>query len=239
VPITNNTQKAKDLNIWYYYHTTMAKRRILPITLLNLKIVYELFINKDGITIKNLAENLKTDYKNTYNAIDFLFNEGIIKKHKIGNYNICKLNYDNNDVINYIKWHNLIIKINSFKRKHNIEYGIIMDTISELKDRISPFFICLVFGSYAKNQEKSKSDIDILFITHKTKLEIIKNSLNKVNAPYQKKFHLVEQNISDFVKDLKNRSKLTIATEIYKEPPIVFYGSDIFFKMIVEDNKQW
>jgi len=217
----------------------MAKRRILPITLLNLKIVYELFINKDGITIKNLAENLKTDYKNTYNAIDFLFNEGIIKKHKIGNYNICKLNYDNNDVINYIKWHNLIIKINSFKRKHNIEYGIIMDTISELKDRISPFFICLVFGSYAKNQEKSKSDIDILFITHKTKLEIIKNSLNKVNAPYQKKFHLVEQNISDFVKDLKNRSKLTIATEIYKEPPIVFYGSDIFFKMIVEDNKQW
>jgi len=217
----------------------MAKRRMLSITLLKLKIVYELFINKDGITIKNLAENLKTDYKNIYNAVDFLFNDGIIKKHKIGNYNICKLNYDNNCVINYIIWHNFIIKINSFKRKHNTEYGIIMDTISELKDKISPFFICLVFGSYAKNQEKSKSDIDILFITTKTKSEIIKNSLNKVNAPYQKRFHLVEQNISDFIKDMKNKGKVNIATEIYKEPPIVFYGSDILFKMIVEDNKQW
>jgi len=216
----------------------MAKRRMLSITLLNLKIVYELFVNKDGITIKNLAENLKTDYKNTYNAVDFLFNEGIIKKHKIGNYNICKLNYDNEEIINYIKWHNLIIKINSFKRKYNIEYRIIMDAISELKDKISPFFICLVFGSYAKNQEKANSDVDILFITNKTKLEIIKNSLNKVNVSYQKKFHLVEQNILDFIKDMKDKSKVSIATEIYKEPPVVFYGSDIFFKMIVEDNKQ-
>lgn len=211
---------------------------MLSITLLNLKIVYELFVNKDGITIKNLAENLKTDYKNTYNAVDFLFNEGIIKKHKIGNYNICKLNYDNEEIINYIKWHNLIIKINSFKRKYNIEYRIIMDAISELKDKISPFFICLVFGSYAKNQEKANSDVDILFITNKTKLEIIKNSLNKVNVSYQKKFHLVEQNILDFIKDMKDKSKVSIATEIYKEPPVVFYGSDIFFKMIVEDNKQ-
>jgi len=216
----------------------MAKRRMLSITLLNLKIVYELFVNKDGITIKNLAENLKTDYKNTYNAVDFLFNEGIIKKHKIGNYNICKLNYDNEEIINYIKWHNLIIKINSFKRKYNIEYRIIIDAISELKDKISPFFICLVFGSYAKNQEKANSDVDILFITNKTKLEIIKNSLNKVNVSYQKKFHLVEQNILDFIKDMKDKGKVSIATEIYKEPPIVFYGSDIFFKMIVEDNKQ-
>jgi len=215
----------------------MAKRRMLSITLLNLKIVYELFVNKDGITIKNLAENLKTDYKNTYNAVDFLFNEGIIKKHKIGNYNICKLNYDNEEIINYIKWHNLIIKINSFKRKYNIEYRIIIDAISELKDKISPFFICLVFGSYAKNQEKANSDVDILFITNKTKLEIIKNSLNKVNVSYQKKFHLVEQNILDFIKDMKDKGKVSIATEIYKEPPIVFYGSDIFFKMIVEDNK--
>ena len=33
--------------------------------------------------------------------------------------------------------------------------------------------------------------------------------------------------------------KLSIATEIYKEPPIVFYGDDIFFKIIIEANKLW
>lgn len=215
----------------------MVKKRSLSVTLLTLKIVYELFVNKEGITIKNLAENLKTDYKNIYNAVDFLFRDGIIKKHKIGNYNICKLNYDNDDVIEYIKWHNFVIKIDSFKRKHSIEYRIIIDTMNGLKDKIGPFFICLVFGSYAKNQEKTNSDIDILFLTHTSKLEIIKNNLNKVNAPYQKKFHLIEQNISGFIEDLKNKGKLSIATEIYKEQPIVFYGDDIFFKIIIGANK--
>ena len=91
---------------------------MLPVTFLNLKIVYELFINKDGITIKKLAENIKTDYKNTYNGVDFLFKEGIIKKEKIGNYNVCKLNYSNENLVGYLKWHNSVIKINDFKRKH-------------------------------------------------------------------------------------------------------------------------
>ena len=126
----------------------MVKRRIISITLLNLKIVYDLFIHKNGITIKNLAENINTDYKNTYNAIDFLFKDGIIRKEKIGNYNLCKLNYGNRDAISYLKWHNFVIKINDFKRKHNVEYDIITETVDALKKR-DPFFICVVFGSYA------------------------------------------------------------------------------------------
>ena len=213
----------------------MAKRRIIQITLLNLKIVYDLFIHKNGLTIKNLAENIKIDYKNTYNAVYFLFNEGIIKKEKVGNYNVCKLNYENKDTISYLKWHNLVIKINDFKRKYNVEYDIITKTIDTLKEKY-PFFICLVFGSYAKSEEKKDSDVDILFLGHVNKPEF-KSILNKVNAPYQKKFHIVEQYIHDFIKDLNNKDKLSIATELYKEPPIVFYGDDIFFKMLIEDMK--
>lgn len=213
----------------------MVKRRIISITLLNLKIGYELFTHKNGLTIKNLAENIKTDYKNTYNAVDFLFKDGIIKKEKIGNYNVCKLNFENRDTISYLKWHNLVIKINDFKRKHNVEYNIITETVDALKKK-DPFFICVVFGSYAKNEEKKDSDIDILFLGHVNKPGF-KSILNKVNAPYQKKFHVVEQYIHDFIKDLKNEDKLSIATEIYKEPPIVFYGDDIFFKMLIEDRK--
>ena len=213
----------------------MVKRRIISITLLNLKIVYDLFIHKNGLTIKNLAENIKTDYKNTYNAVDFLFKDGIIKKEKIGNYNVCKLNYENKDTISYLKWHNLVIKINDFKRKHNVEYDIITETVDALKKK-DPFFICVVFGSYAKSEEKKDSDIDILFLGHKNKPEF-KSISNKVNAPYQKKFHIVEQYIHDFIKDLRNKEKLSIATELYKEPPIVFYGDDIFFEMLIEDIK--
>ena len=229
-------QKTKSLNIWYLYHTTMVKRRTISITFLNLNIVNELFTHKKGLTIKNLADNIKTDYKNTYNAINFLFKNGIIKKEKIGNYNLCKLNYNHDEIINYLKLHNSIIKTNDFKRKYNVEYQIIKDAINLLKSEIGPFFICLVFGSYAKNEEKKESDIDILFLTFSSKADvIIKKILNKLNAPYLKKFHPIEQDIESFKKDLRNKDKLSIATEIYKEPPIVFYGEDIFFKMLIED----
>ena len=215
----------------------MVKRRTFSITPLNLKIVYELFINKKGITIKKLAENIKTDYKNTYNAVDFLFKEGIIKKEKIGNYNVCELNYDNKrGVLSYLRAHNHFIKIKEFEKKHSVEYQVITDSISELKNKITPFFICLIFGSYAKNEEKKGSDIDILFLTSISGVGIIKNVLNKINAPYQKKFHISEQSVGNFMKDLKNKDKLSIATEIDKEPPIVFYGDDIFFKIIVDEK---
>ena len=215
----------------------MVKKRILSITYLNLKIVNELFTNKKGITIKKLAENIKTDYKNTYNAVDFLFKSGIIKKEKLGNYNVCELNYDNKrEVARYLKWHNFVIKINDFKRKHSVEYQIITDTIDNLKDKITHFFICLVFGSYAKNEEKKNSDIDVLFLTSISGAEIIKNVLNKINAPYQKKFHISEQNVGEFMKDLKDKDKLSIAREIFNELPIVFYGEDIFFDLILGSN---
>ncbi len=212
----------------------MVKRRTIQVTHLNLKIVHELFINK-GITIKKLAENIKTDYKNTYNAVDFLFKEGMIKKEKIGNYNICRLNYDNEKLIEYLKWHNFIIKINDFKKMHNIEYQIIRDTTNELKEKVTPFFICLIFGSYAKNEEKKESDIDILFLTFSSEITS-KKVLNKINAPYQKNFHIIEQGVEDFMKDLKNKDKLSVATEIRKELPIVFYGDDIFFKIILDEK---
>ena len=68
---------------------------------------------------------------------------------------------------------------------------------------------------------------------------IIKKILNKINAPYKMKFHITGQSITDFIKDLKNKDKLSLATEIYKQPPIVFYGDDIFFKIMIEDRKQW
>ena len=213
----------------------MVKRRLLRVTHLNLNIVYDLFINKRGITIKKISGDIRTDYKNTYNAVDFLFKEGIIKKERVGNYNICRLNYDNEEVIEYLKWHNFAIKVDGFKKRNNVEYQIIMDTINELKKEVPAFFICLVFGSYSKNEEREGSDIDTLFLSYKP----IKSKavLNRINAPYQRNFHVLEQDIRDFIKDLKNKDKLSIASEISKEPPIVFYGADIFFRMILAEIK--
>lgn len=211
--------------------------------MLSLRVVHNLFMNKKGITIKDLAKNIKTDYKNVHDSVSVLFKEGIIKKEKIGNYNICKLNYSSEDLVEYLKEYNFYVKIKEFRKKYPTEYRIIMETCGKLRG-IEPqlLFICLVFGSYARAEEKEGSDIDLLFLpggppySHERE---IKKILNKINVPYQKKFHIVGQPIINFIKDLKNMKKLSIATEIYKEPPIIFYGDDIFFKIMIGTNKLW
>lgn len=216
----------------------MVKKHITRPSMLSLKIVHNLFINKSGITIKDLANNLKTDYKNIHDAVNVLFKIGIIKKEKIGNYNICRLNYSNEDVVEYLKEYNFYAKVKEFRKKYPTEYRIITETCEQLKKDMLQFFICLIFGSYAKNEEKKGSDIDLLFLTFFSKAGVrIKKILNRINAPYQKRFHIMEQSIKDFIKDLKNKDKVSIATEIYKELPVVFYGDDIFFKMMMEANK--
>ncbi len=207
------------------------------VNMLQLKIISNLLTNKEGITIKKLSENLKTYYKNVHDSVNNLFEQGLIKKEKFGNYNICKLNYSNEDIIEYLKEQNFHIKINQFRKKHPIEYRIITETIEkylELKEK--HLFICLIFGSYAKNEEKKSSDIDILLLTHFDGTQFEKK-LKENNIPHQKRFHFTEQLIDDFIKDLNNKKKLSIATEIYKNPPIIFYGDDIFFRIIAEFNK--
>lgn len=211
--------------------------------MLNLKIVHNLFVNKGGITIKDLATNLKIDYKNTHNAVERLFKWGIIKKEKIGNYNICKLNYYNEDIIEYLKEYNFYIKIKGFRNKHTTEYNILKETIGRSIERYKsflPLFVCVIFGSYAKGEEKKDSDIDVLFISPLgSMVNDFKVILNEINSPYQKRFHIVNQQISFFISDLKEKNKVSVATEVYKEPPIVLHGDDIFFKIIVEVSKLW
>jgi predicted nucleotidyltransferase/predicted transcriptional regulator len=200
-------------------------------SMLSLKIVSALFVNKKGMTIKDIATYTQTDYKNVYDAVYDLFEQGILKKEKIGNYNICTLNYAHEDIVEYLKEYNFYVKLGVFRKKYPTAYRIITETCEHVKN---PLFICVVFGSYARGEEKKSSDIDVLFLASSRS---IKPLLDKANASYQKKFHVVEQHITDFSKDLQNKNQLSIATELYKEPPIVMYGDDIFFRIIIEANK--
>lgn len=200
------------------------------LTTLGNAIVQGLFEHKQGLTIRQVAGKVDADYKNTHQAVEALFSRGIVKKEKIGNYTLCKLNYASEETLQALKEYNFYVKLNEFRKKHSVEEGIIRKTIEEMQE--DHFFICLVFGSSAQEEEKKSSDIDILFIGSELAAGKI---LAKINAPYQKRFHVVEQQIAGFVKDLKNKNKLSIATELSKKVPIIFYGEDIFFRLLIRE----
>jgi len=208
--------------------------------LLDLRIVGLLFSNKEGMTIKAIADRLKVDYKNMYDAIDKL--QGIVDKKKVGNYNICKLNYANEEIIEYLKEYNYYFKVREFKKKRPTEYRILIETIERFiddKNRM-PLFVFLIFGSYAKGKETKESDIDLLLLEgFAGSYSSFERILNNVNLPYKKKLHLTHQFIGDFIKDLKNKKKLSVATEIYNELPIVIYGDDSIFRIFLNHSKLW
>ena len=106
----------------------MPKKDNTRPSMLSLKIVNDLFVNKKGITIKDLARNLKVDYKNVHDTVNSLFKKGMIKKEKIGNYNICRLNFSNEYLIEYLIEYNFYIKLEDFRKKHSIEYRILLET---------------------------------------------------------------------------------------------------------------
>lgn len=227
----------------------MVKMRIIRPSVLDLKVVYNLFVNRQGITIGGLADNLKVNYKNTHNAVNELFDLGIIKKEKMGNYNVCKLNYSNEEIVGYLKEYNHYFRINGFRKKHPDEYSIITETIKRIihsgftggilrDDKIEDLHICLLFGSYSKDEMKSDSDVDVLFISTHGSIGY-KKVLEKVNLPYQKKFHVVEQKLRDFIPDAQNKNEVSVATELGKYPPIIFYGDDAYFRIMIEASKSW
>jgi DNA polymerase sigma len=114
-----------------------------------LKLVIE---NKDrAFTIREISKILKTDYKNTYDAVQSI--KESLKTDKKGNATyISFLPLLTNDIYE-------VEQIRKDQIRKNIE--LIYNDIHTIDN---PFFIGVLFGSYAKNKQTRQSDIDICII---------------------------------------------------------------------------
>ena len=100
-----------------------------------------------------------------------------------------------------------------------------------LKAAENPFFIMLVFGSYAQGTETRKSDLDLLFIVPKKEDILV---LEKVSSPYTKvKKSLFVVSVSDFIEMIKNPKTLNIGNEAKKHHFIV-YGAEPYYQLLAK-----
>ena len=94
----------------------------------------------------------------------------------------------------------------------------------------------MVFGSYAKNKQTKKSDLDICFLIENIQSEKkIKPYFNdvKLNYPVSIDKHYVTFN--DFVKMLL-REEENLGKQIFSEQKL-FYNADIYYQLIKEAYK--
>ena len=115
-------------------------------------------------SIRGLAQKTSTDYKNTYQVVKQL--DASINKRKVGSsVLIAPKSVLTDDIFQAEK-----------KRIEQLKLPILVQDIQAVKN---PFFIAVVFGSYAKHTRSKLSDIDLCIISDNSEIhEILSKKLS-------------------------------------------------------------
>ena len=95
------------------------------------------------------------------------------------------------------------------------------------KDIPEPFFILLLFGSYASGKNRKSSDIDLMLITDN---EDIQKKIKSKVALIPLKIHLTEFNSKEFVSMLKT-TEFNVGKEAFYNN-VILYGIEDYYRVI-------
>lgn len=203
-----------------YKKKEMNKKKLSP----KERIIKHLIENKEPQSILAASVAIVTDYKNTYNIVNELQPE-IISKEKIGNTSLIKLNLVPNQ------------KIYSVEEKRTLEFleknKQIQLVAKDIQSMNYPFFIVLVFGSFVKNTNTKKSDIDICIICDDAKKKEKLISTLKL-LPFPLEMH--EFTTKEF-ESMLNKKEQNLGKEIVKNN-IILYGIENYYHLIAKWMKK-
>lgn len=182
------------------------------------KIIKWLIENREG-TIRDIAKNIKSDYKITHVAVQRLINKKIILPRTIGKSILCSLNKF---------YYGQEIYLAENERKENLLRN---KNIKQLSKEImtginTSFFILFVFGSYAGRKEGKNSDIDLMFISNEAKFE---EKIHSLLSLVPLKTHLFVFTEEEFVK-MKESKKLNVVQEAINSN-VLLYGIENYYKL--------
>jgi len=174
-------------------------------------------------TIRGIAKKLKKSYTLVYNNLSELEKDNIIIKNDVPPAKIIKLNeYTNKEIFVDIE----LKRKNIFLKKHPWIKVMLEDILKSTKN---PFFILLIFGSYAKSKESKDSDLDLLIIVkNKNDIKDIENSINNAYTKVKKGLNFID--INDFKEMIKNTEELNIGNEA-KKHHIILHGVEIYYQL--------
>lgn len=169
-------------------------------------------------SIKKASERLKINYRIVYEEIIKLEKEGLIGIEKFGNSKICRFKH---------KFCSKAVEIEDIKKNElmeNKDIKLIHKRLAEIK---SPFYMLLVFGSYADKTNTKHSDIDLCLITNNK--EISKKakdilSITPINI------HFLDFTSEQFASMLKTKED-NVGHEIVNNS-IILHGIEGFYEMV-------
>jgi len=166
--------------------------------------------------LSEIAKHIKTSPGTTQREINRLIKIDLITMRKIGVLNVYKLNE---------KFH-LLKEIESIVKK---TIGIEIE-LKALSNQIENVTFSFIFGSYAKGEIKSESDIDIFFIGKPSEDDVYK-SIKKVENLSKKE---INYHISSEQEFIKNSASNYFYKDILKDYILIKGSEDDFREFIKE-----
>ena len=184
-----------------------------------LKIIKYFIENKKPKTIREIAKQIKADYKITHTATQRLIQKNILKAQTIGKSSLCSLNE---------KYFGIEVYEAEDERKENIlKNSNIKQLYKEIISKVNTgFFILLLFGSYAKNKQTKTSDIDLMFISNDKDFE---SKISNILSLLPLKTHALVFTEEEFIR-MKDSKKSNVIQEAI-ESNIILYGIEAYYRI--------
>lgn len=189
----------------------LSKNQILVINLFR----KNPFISK---TIREISIILKKAYPRVYEALKNLEKNGVIKIKKAGNSNLCELNlsYKSIPILAFLENQEAFSQ-NMPSINKILEFGEFLDDI------------IIVTGSYAKNTQKRKSDLDLAVITKDDAFKKQK-LLENLTLTFLPKVHPICFSKNDFIQMLLSKEE-NFGKEVFKNH-LIFRNAEGYYNLL-------
>lgn len=174
---------------------------------------------KEEFPIRAIARKTGLDYKTAYLTVKELTEGNLITSRKVGQTVLCSLNQ---------KEFNADLFLAELQRKkellNNKKFSALCGYFDDIQN---PFFILLLFGSYAAGNPRKKSDIDLLLIIDD---EAIKKLVEQRISLIPLAIHLTAFTSEEFLSQLKT-TQFNVGQEAFYNNLILF-GIEDYYRLI-------
>ncbi|HDP73892.1 MAG TPA: hypothetical protein ENN46_02970 [Candidatus Woesearchaeota archaeon] len=171
----------------------------------------------ESFSIRQIALKRKINYKSAYQAILKLQAEGAVEINKLGNTCLVSFSYKFNDSVFIVEYG---------RRLDLLKKGDIKVLYRRIKEITSPFFICIVFGSYSKGTSRKGSDLDLCVIADDEKLE---KEIGKILEITPLETHFLAFTHEEFLEMIKAQG-FNVGKEILKNK-VILKGIEQFYEL--------
>ena len=185
----------------------------------NIHILRLLLSNKKKqFTIREISKQTSIDYKTVHVAIQNLSSSNTIEAKKIGQTTLCSLN---------LKKFTEEIYVAEYSRTQDLLKNKSFNSLMSYFENLEPFFIMLLFGSYASGKQRKSSDIDLMLITDNEKMKI---EITQIISLIPLDIHFLHFTTKEYL-DMLKTTQFNVGKEAFYNNIIIF-GIEDYYRMI-------